>query len=76
MTAYTDGVDLFTVSTSQILFWLEGLSQVEATYDPETLIDAGFTIPAAITRLKAELMKRSLARVYTRRLYKPIGVKL
>jgi len=58
MTAYTDTIDLSTVSTAQIQFWLERLNQVQADHEPQVLIDAGFTIPAAINRLRTELVKR------------------
>lgn len=66
MSAYTDIIDLSMVSTAQILLWQEGLNEIRVTYDHQLLVDAGFTIPAAIARLRAELTKRSLRRVYSR----------
>ncbi len=75
MIAYTDTINLTRVSTAQIQLWLERLKMVRDTHDPIVLLDAGFTIPAAITRLEAEIMKRSLARVYSRRIYRPLRAK-
>ena len=75
MTAYTDTINLTQVSTAQLLLWLERLNMVRDTHEPLVLLDAGFTIPAAIARLEKEIMKRSLARVYSRRIYKPLTVK-
>lgn len=68
MTAYTNTIDLSTVSTAQLYLWLESLSEVQADHEPQVLADAGFTIPATITHLENELTKRVLARVYSRRL--------
>lgn len=66
MTTYTDTIDLSTVSTAQILLWREILNLIIDTHNPQLLLEAGFTIPAAITHLETELTKRSLAQVYSR----------
>lgn len=58
MIAYSDDIDLSTVPTPLILLWLERLNDIQASHDPAVLMAAGFTIPAAISRLDAELLKR------------------
>lgn len=57
MIAYTDAIDLSTVPTPLILLWLERLNEIQDSHDPTVLTAAGFTIPATISRLDAELLK-------------------
>lgn len=57
MIAYSDDIDLSTVPTPLILLWLESLNEIQDSHEPAVLTAAGFTIPAAISRLNAELLK-------------------